>query len=121
MNECKPLEPGTAGGLCRVSAGSGRGEAAPRRRQEQVVDRHHRSRRVAVAARAGVLFPFSFGADPASQQPAPSRDLHSSTFRLNLSALYGIGGARRDCVARGKGVLGGVQGVLLCQTRLKLS
>jgi len=81
-------EPGTAGGLCRVSAGSGRGEHA--------VDRHHRSRRVAVAARAGVLFPFSFGADPASQQPLPSgRGLHSSTFQLNLSALYGTGGARR--------------------------
>jgi hypothetical protein len=25
-------------------------------------------------------------------------------FQLNLSALYGIGGARRDCVARVKGV-----------------
>jgi hypothetical protein len=34
--------------------------------------------------------------------------LHSSTFQLNLSALYGIGGARRDYVARVKGVLGGV-------------
>jgi hypothetical protein len=28
-----------------------------------------------------------------------------------LSALYAIGGARRDCVARVNGVLGGVQGV----------
>ena len=32
------------------------------------------------------------------------RGLHSSTFQLNLSALYGIGGSRRDCVARVKGV-----------------
>jgi len=32
------------------------------------------------------------------------RGLHSSTFRLNLSALYGIGGARRGCVARVQGV-----------------
>ena len=32
----------------------------------------------------------------------------SSTFRLNLSALYGIGGARRGCVLHLKGVLGGV-------------
>jgi len=32
-----------------------------------------------------------------------------STFQLNLSALYGIGGARRGCVARVKGALGGVQ------------
>ena len=30
--------------------------------------------------------------------------LHSSTFQLNLSSLYGIGGARRGCVARVKGV-----------------
>jgi hypothetical protein len=32
------------------------------------------------------------------------RGLHSSTFQLNLSALNGIGGARRGCVARVKGV-----------------
>jgi len=36
------------------------------------------------------------------------RGLHSSTFQLNLSALYGIGGARRGCVAHLKGVLGGI-------------
>ena len=39
------------------------------------------------------------------------RGLHSSTSLLNLSALYGIGGARRGCVSRVQGVLGGVQGV----------
>ena len=39
------------------------------------------------------------------------RGLHSSTFQLNLSALYGIGVARRNCVARVKGVLGDVEGV----------
>ena len=33
----------------------------------------------------------------------PGRALHSSTFRLNLSAFYGIGGARRGYVARVKG------------------
>jgi len=52
------------------------------------------------------------------------RGLHSSTSQLNLSALYEKGGARRDCVARIKGVLGGVQGVkgvFVCQTRLKFS
>ena len=32
------------------------------------------------------------------------RGLHSSTFQLNLSALYGIGGARRGCAAHAKGV-----------------
>ena len=47
--------------------------------------------------------------------------IHSSTFQLNLRALNGIGGARRDCVPRVTGVLGGVQGVFVCQTRLKLS
>jgi len=37
------------------------------------------------------------------------RGLHSFTSQLNLSALYGIRGARRGCVARVfKGVLGGV-------------
>ena len=42
--------------------------------------------------------------------PPPPRGLHSSTFRLNLSALYGIGGARRACVARVESALGGVRG-----------
>jgi hypothetical protein len=32
------------------------------------------------------------------------RGLHSLTSPLNLSAFYGIGGARRDCAARVKGV-----------------
>ena len=32
------------------------------------------------------------------------RGLHSFTSQLNLSAFYGIGGARRGCVARVKGV-----------------
>ena len=34
--------------------------------------------------------------------------LQSSTFQLNLSAFYGIGGVRRGYVARVKGVSGGV-------------
>jgi hypothetical protein len=42
---------------------------------------------------------------------AHGRDLHSFTSQLNLSAFYGIRGARRDCVARVKGLLGGVYGV----------
>jgi len=39
---------------------------------------------------------------------ASAMGLQWSTFKLNLSASYGIGGARRGCVARVKGVLGGV-------------
>ena len=37
-----------------------------------------------------------------------SRGLHLFTSQLNLSAFYGIGGARKDCAARVKGALGGV-------------
>jgi len=63
--------------------------------------------------------------DPLGRGPhTGGRGLHSSTFQLNLSALHGIGGARRGCVARVKRVLGGVKGVqgdLLSETRLKLS
>jgi len=58
------------------------------------------------------------------ENPPGVRGLHSSTFQLNLSAFYGIGGARRGCVARVKGVLGvfRVYRVFcVCQTRLKLS
>jgi len=36
------------------------------------------------------------------------RGFHSFTSQLNLSVFCGIGGARRGCVARNKGVLGGV-------------
>jgi hypothetical protein len=36
----------------------------------------------------------------------PGRGLHSFTSQLNLSALYGIGGARKGCVAHVEGVLG---------------
>jgi len=47
----------------------------------------------------------SFYFPSSSHMPAAvhvaGRGLHSSTFRLNLSALYGIeGGARSDCIAR---------------------
>jgi hypothetical protein len=40
---------------------------------------------------------------PLPPPPPPSRGLHSSTFQLNLSVLYGIGGAHRGCVARVRG------------------
>jgi len=39
---------------------------------------------------------------------ARGRGLHSSTFQLNLSVLYWIGGARRGCVGRVEEVSGGV-------------
>jgi hypothetical protein len=39
------------------------------------------------------------------------RGIHSLTFQLNLSVVNGIWGVRRDCVARVKGVSGGVYGV----------
>ena len=39
------------------------------------------------------------------------RGSHSFTSQLNLIDLYGVGGARRGCVAHAKGVLGGAQGV----------
>ena len=39
---------------------------------------------------------------------ALGRDLHSSTFQRALSALHGIGDARRGCAARVQRVLGGV-------------
>ena len=38
--------------------------------------------------------------------PSSRGFIHSFTSQLNLSAFHGIGGTRRDCVARAKGVLG---------------
>ena len=53
--------------------------------------------------RAGLLSPTGLiGLSPTG------RGLHSFTFQLNLSALYGTGGARKNSVAHDKGVLGGV-------------
>jgi len=46
--------------------------------------------------------------------PPAGMGLHSSTFQLNLSALYQKGGARRGCVARVKGVLRGCLGCVWC-------
>jgi len=43
-------------------------------------------------------------------QNPTNRGLHSFTSQLNLSVYYGTGGARRECVARVKGVLVGVSG-----------
>jgi len=45
------------------------------------------------------------------QPHARGRGLHSLASELNLSAVYGVEGARRGCVARVKGVLEGAQGV----------
>jgi len=42
----------------------------------------------------------SFGIDPLFKPPVQGagRGLHSSTFRLNVSAFCTIGGALRDCL-----------------------
>jgi len=42
------------------------------------------------------------------------RGLHSSTFRLTVSAFCGIGGAFRDCSAGVLGVLEGIRGIRVC-------
>ena len=53
-----------------------------------------------------------------------SRGLHSSTFRLNVSAFCGIGVASRGCLGGVQKVLGGgrgVRGCSGCMKRLRLS
>jgi hypothetical protein len=57
------------------------------------------------------LFAGWLGRALSASETASGRGLHSPTFQLNLSALYGIEGALRDCVARVQGMLGDVQGV----------
>ena len=54
----------------------------------------------------------------AAAAPPRARGLHSSTFQLNLSALYGIGVARRDFVARVQGVLGVFMVFMVCRVLL---
>ena len=113
-------------GLSPVGAHSScRGDGdphAPRRRPARLQQSGRRRHRVlqslrrvrkneAVRREAAVLQPVPLGGLLRCRVPAGGRGLHSPTFQLNLSAFYGIRGARRDCVARIKGVLGGVQGV----------
>ena len=45
---------------------------------------------------------------------AGGRALHSSTVRLNVSALCGIGVAFMGCLGGVQGVLGGIRGCLGC-------
>jgi len=60
-----------------------------------------------------------------STSPLPAaRGLHSSSFRLKLSAFCGIGGALRGCLGGAWKVLGNIWGYLgctMCQRRLMLS
>jgi len=54
----------------------------------------------------------------------PGRGLHSSTFRLNVSALCGIRGPCRGCVGGACVLLGGNRGCvgcISCQKQLRLS
>jgi len=59
------------------------------------------------------------------EKPLPhGRGLHSSTFRLNVSAVRGIGGALRGCLGDVQEVLPGIWGCfgcIFCQERLRLS
>ena len=59
-----------------------------------------------------------------SMREALGRGLHSSTFRLNISAFYGIGGECRGCLESVKEELRGNRGssgYILCWKRLGLS
>jgi hypothetical protein len=50
-----------------------------------------------------------------------TRGLHSSTFRLNVSAFCGTEGTCKGCLCGGSGGLRGCLGCISCQKRLKLS
>jgi hypothetical protein len=62
-------------------------------------------RRYSMAA-PGSNFNFVPAMDTFGAKQFLSKGLQSSASQLNLSAFYGIWGARRHCIARIKGVLG---------------
>ena len=96
MDECKPLADGTV----ELEAWEGHSELPRLNHANEGVRAH--------LIDAGRFWLST------TRDGAPGVDgsgLHSSTFRLNVSAMYGIGGARRGCVARVKGVFGGVEGL----------
>ena len=89
VNECKPLRRGGAGGVPAVQ---------PQRvahRRGQGVGRRRGRHRLGVPAREPQLLRAQPQADG---DRARGRRLHSSTFRLNVSAFDGIGGAFRGCL-----------------------
>ena len=86
MDECKPLVDGAREGV-----------AQPRQQPEPVLLPLQRAGR---------------GAEPG--QVDAGRGLHSSTFRLNVSAFYVTEGAFRGYPGGVLGVLGGSKGCLRC-------
>jgi hypothetical protein len=100
-------EVGRGRGLCRMAEGWGMLGAAAAAAASAAV-----ARQGAAAARA----PAEATAEEEEEEASEVRPtatvagmgLPSFTSQLNLSALYGIGGARRGYVARVKGVVGGV-------------
>jgi len=73
--------------------------------------------------------PFAADAQLAAPAQAPGaaptgRALRSSTFRLNVSAFYGSGGALMGCLGGVQEVLAGIRGCsgcVVCQPPLRLS
>jgi len=110
VEECKPLMAG--GTTALVTSGS---EATAAAMPFEAVAISSLSRPYApydAAFPGGYVVPATKG----GTVTVAGRGLHSSTFQLNLSIFYRIGGAGRDCVAHVNGVLGGVLGgrVFLC-------
>ena len=105
---CQAIHGG--GSVRDVRAGSGgRGDGGARPPRRRGGDRHK-----------GV----AHGGRRCHQQGVPGRGLHSSTFRLNVSAFCGIRGACWGCLGGDQDVSGGMRGCLgciLCQKRLRLS
>jgi hypothetical protein len=93
VDECKPL---SHGGTAATDGGVVRGGTAG-------VDRPQTG-----GLDEGDCVPMQ---DP--EMDVHGRSLHSFTSQLNFSVFYGIGVARRDCVAHIKGVLGCV-GCFVC-------
>jgi len=97
-----------SGGGGEVGGGGSGGRG---RRRHVVLYLRDRTRRLIGARDVAAALRVNLGEDKWAVSivtHADGRGLHSSTFQLNMSALYGIGGARRGCVAHVEGVLGGV-------------
>jgi hypothetical protein len=76
------------------------------------------------AGQPAATFKLPGGRLRAGEGDVAGRGLHSSTFRLNVSAFCGIGGYIYGLFRRGPGGVResrGCRGCILCQKRLKLS
>ena len=108
VSECKPLKMGTPLWWAAIAVRGGR--AGGLELAKLLLEKGADADAIGIDTDGDKCTPLWWAAR-AVYYGSAGRGLHSSTFQLILSNLYGMGGARRGCVAQVKGMSGGAEGV----------